>query len=180
MPTLSNREHESFAQHVAGGLSLTEAAKLIAGRASGAANIGSRLAKNAAIRARIAELTADAVAAELPNAEAASPTEKVTVTKEWISNQLVEIAQIGMDSNTRDLPAATRALEALARLNGHMAPPKVPYKQPSSDLDSFLREQLRELPRSERDKLLENVREDDARELLQEIGDTVPGSEALR
>ena len=53
---LSNPQHEAFAQHVAAGMSLTEAAKRVGYKPSAANNRGSRLAADPRIKMRLEEL----------------------------------------------------------------------------------------------------------------------------
>jgi hypothetical protein len=59
MPVLANARHEQFAQRVASGSSLLEAYTSTGYSEAGAQSSASRLARNAKVRARIAELKAE-------------------------------------------------------------------------------------------------------------------------
>jgi hypothetical protein len=147
---MSNSQHELFAQAVADGYSLSEAARRAGYPEASAHNAGSRLNKLPAIRTRIDQIV---------SARAAGDHQTAAASRFWIMAQLVEVEKAGRESG--DLSAANRALELLARLGGHMVERKETYAKvinlhlmTTAQLNQALRQELSSLPVEERRKLL--------------------------
>jgi hypothetical protein len=146
---LADHRHEAYATARAAGYSQTESAKRAGYPATSAPNAGHRLEKQEPIKRRVAELLA---------------TERQDVgdvaSRAWIICNLVEIVRTGTHSDTRDLSNANRALEALAKIQGHMVERKESYRAvdlrmiSATRLGELLRTQLATLPPSHRDELL--------------------------
>lgn len=120
---LSNARHEHFAQLIAGGEDVSRAYEIAGYKGAGAAQSGRRLAKNAQIARRIAQLRASV---EQPSRERA--IEKAAVNKAWVLANLTKIAEMGMTATPvkdrygkpigeykTNLAAANRALELVGK-----------------------------------------------------------------
>ena len=112
MPVLKNPRHERFAELLASGKTATEAYGE-AGYTPGRRDAASRLSANVNIRARLRELQAIAI-------------KKTVLTKEWVLNGLIEIAERSMQHKgvmhrgrvvefRFDAAGANRALELLGK-----------------------------------------------------------------
>lgn len=116
MPALDNAQYERFAQALSIGANQTQAAISAGFSAKSAAYQGCRLAKNAAIAARVNELKTRA--AERAVEQSKQQGIRAIVDEAWIKAILQDNAIKGQQ--TGDLSASNRAAELLARLQGLM------------------------------------------------------------
>jgi phage terminase small subunit len=143
MGTLTDAQHEAFAQFVAAGLSQTEAAKRAGFPENSAHNTGCRLAKRPEIQHRIDELLEVQKNIDTPKLQ-------------WIIAQAIEIERAAIAA--QDYGAANRALELLARLGGHLTERRETYterrisieKLDAEGLGELLKRSMNTLPEAER------------------------------
>jgi len=107
MPVLANARHEQFAQKVASGLKLLEAYTLAGYSEAGAQSSASRLARNAKVAARIAELEA---------ASAQASTAAVLFDRARVLARLDELSRKAEAEG--NFSAAIRAEELIGRNRG--------------------------------------------------------------
>ncbi len=150
---LADSKHEQFAVHRAAGKSLAAAARLVGYSTSSAANMGMRLSRLVPIATRIAELQAQ---------NQIEPTEQMLAgNRPWLKSKLIEIVQIGMNKDTRDLSNARMALDSLAKLQGFITTETRSIKEVHSfdhtsqpnHIISILKQQYGELDSTERKRL---------------------------
>lgn len=146
MATLPNPQDEIFCQHVATGISQTEAARRAGHPQTQAHNIGCRLAKRQEIQERIAEII---------QAEAEKPTSGAT--REQLETDLYAI--IGEARSEKEFAAAIRGVEVLAKIKGYLVERKDPGRQRSArpyseDVLTALREELDAMPAADRARYL--------------------------
>ena len=113
MPILSNPRHERFAQELAKGKSNT-AAYIEAGfraKANSAAVNANKLLKHANVSARVAELLEKRD--EMARKATEKATERLSIDREWVMAELIEIAQAAKSSE--DYAPANKALELLGK-----------------------------------------------------------------
>ena len=88
MPALINRQHEIFAQELAKGSTACDA-QVVAGYAANRGNAANR-AKNPEIQARVSEILAERQ--QMHSAAVAVAVQKLSLTKEWVIEGLMENA----------------------------------------------------------------------------------------
>lgn len=155
---LANASHEAFATHVAAGDSYRKAAIKVGFAVTSAGNSGTRLMRNAAIARRVDELRSDAPPF---NAGDAGDDPVHAGAKPWVKSKLIEIVQIGMNKDTRDLSNARMALDSLAKLQGFITTETRSIKEVHSfdhtskpnHIISILKQQYGDLDPAERKQL---------------------------
>src|ERR1700722_5951345 len=107
---LSNTQHESFAQYVVAGMSLTEAAKRAGYKHSAANNMGSRLNKDPRIQMRITELRDFHTQHALTAAGIRNPQSRVSSLEDrWLKMRQV-ITERSEDPEMQSIPGGRTGL----------------------------------------------------------------------
>jgi hypothetical protein len=114
---LQNPRHEAFAEAVAKGATQTTAAKLAGYSERTACEQGSRLVRNAQIKARIEELR---------NLGAAQCVAAISIDKAWVINKLVGVAEKCTSKEHYAPGAANKSLELLGKEIGMFKEDMIP------------------------------------------------------
>ena len=114
MPTLSNKQHETFARNRAAGFNQSQSVKRSDYVTVAPNNVASRLAKRPEVVARIAELKAGQHPDHL-------------ISRSWAELHLVDI--IDKAKATNNLNAAKGAIELACRLNGLLVDRRESYRE---------------------------------------------------
>jgi hypothetical protein len=168
---LSDNKKELYCLNRAAGYSMTESARRAGYESTAAPNIGHRFDKLPEVQSRIAELRQ----ADQDIFESQGVTYLQPGSKHWITSQLIEIIELGIGRRhnfsrskdpgdlprvERDLGAANRALETLARLKGYMTESrstlstKVVAAGTVAEMRQIVAEATHQLPEAQRRELL--------------------------
>lgn len=179
LPPLANPQHETFAQAVVSGCSLTEAAKR-SGHLVGAPNFGSRLVEQPQVSQRIIELQADQQTpgnpqeTDNPDTPPSSGVDSF-VQKKWVITELVSIERLARKE--RDIAGMHACVKTLAQIGGlldsggrNVDPSRDPQRialMGIREIHAMLSQVVGGAPRPERAKLL--VAAPELRELVGDL-----------
>jgi hypothetical protein len=159
---LADSKRELFAQNVAVGCKLTEAARRAGFDCKRIHNAASRMSKEPQVAARITELRAvNCDLKTLQNGAPDSPRDTPDVaTKNWVLVEVINNHRLARAAG--DLNVSRQCLELVARLKGYLVERKdsqhlsvrLNVNDPK-ELSSVLRQQLESLPATERSSMVE-------------------------